>query len=107
MLRFAAFAAALLMAAAAKPAAAEDAGITVKIAGRSEAAVQADIRKAVHEVCANADDFQIGVPQTVDVAQCERITIRKAMARLDQAVAARAASSQVAKLSRPAKGEGR
>jgi len=102
MIRFAAFAAAAgMMSAIVQPAAAQS--VTVKVAGKSDAQVQADIRHAAHEVCADGRDFQVGVPEGVEIAQCERITARKAMAQLEQVTIARAASSQVARLTPPVK----
>lgn len=100
MVRFAAIAAVILSAAAIQPAAAQAQSLTVKVAGKSDAAVQSDIHRAAHEVCANGDDFQIGVPQSTEVLQCERLTERKANERLHRAAAA-PASSQVATLTRP------
>jgi hypothetical protein len=101
MIRFAVIAAVVLTAAAIQPVAAQAQSVTVKVAGKSDAAVQSDIHRAAHEVCAKEDDFQVGVPQSTDIAQCERLTERKATERLHQAEAS-GASSQVATLTRPA-----
>jgi hypothetical protein len=101
MIRFAAIAAVVLTAAAIQPVAAQAQSVNVKVAGKSDAAVQADIRRAAHEVCAKEDDFQVGVPQSTDIQQCERLTERKANERMQQTAAANAASSQVATLTRP------
>jgi hypothetical protein len=100
MIRYAAIAAVVLTAAAIQPVAAQAQSVTVKVAGKSDAAVQSDIHRAAHEVCANANDFQVGVPQSTEALQCERLTERKTAERLRQAEAS-AASSQVATLTRP------
>lgn len=96
MVRIAPIAAVVLTAAAIPPAAAQAQKINVKIAGKSDAEVQIDIRRAVREVCAAPDDFVFGVPQSSEVPQCERLTERKATAQLRRTVADRAASNRIA-----------
>jgi len=82
-----AFAAAILMAAAGQPAA-QAQSITVKVAGRPEAAVREDIQRAAHQVCSDDRDFQLGLPREVEAAQCERLTVRKAMIEVARAAEA-------------------
>jgi len=106
MIRIAAFAAAALLAAAAQPAAAQSldqtARVTVKIAGKSEAAVMKDIRRAAYEACAEAHGPQTGASDTLDVLDCQRKTETQALASFREAAAA-AAPTQVATLSQPVK----
>jgi hypothetical protein len=97
MIRIAAITAVVLTAVSFQPAAALAQSVAVKVAGKSDAAVQADIRRAAHEVCAKETDFLVGVPQSDEILQCERLTARKAAERLHDAGAA---SSQVAALTR-------
>ena len=85
---------AVLTAVAAQPAAAQS--ITVKVAGKSEAAVRADIHRAAETVCRDKQDFLVGVPAETEILQCERLTERKAMAQLGQVTVARTAPNQVA-----------
>jgi hypothetical protein len=96
MIRIAGIAAVVLTAAALQPALAQS--VIVKVAGKTDAAVQADVRAAAHEVCAKDADFLVGVPQSTEVLQCERLTERKVAERLRQLAASRAASRQVADL---------
>jgi hypothetical protein len=83
-----AIAAALLMAAAVQPATALAQSVTVKVADRPEAAVREDIQRAAHQVCSDDRDFQLGLPREVEAAQCERLTVRKAMIEVARAAEA-------------------
>jgi hypothetical protein len=100
MIRIVAIAAVVLTAASMQSVAALAQSVTVDVAGKSDAAVQSDIRRAAHEVCAKSDDFLVGVPQSDERLQCERLTARKAAEKLQLAASAPAPSRQVAKLTR-------
>jgi hypothetical protein len=103
MIRVTVFAAAVLMTAAVQPAAAQSKSVVVQVAGRSEAAVREDIHRAAREVCSE-QDFQLGVGQMIETANCERLAERHALQQFAQVQLARAVATQeVATLSPPAK----
>ena len=81
----------LLVAAFAAPAMAAD--ITVHVAGRSPAAVQADVERAAHTVCRQAyKTMHVGLEEQW---ACERATANEAMAKVRASAMASTAPASV------------
>jgi hypothetical protein len=64
-------------------AAAADAYVVVKIAGRDEAAIEADIKKAALKVCAM--EYSGSMTATLSERNCARRVIARSHVRLEQA----------------------